>query len=102
MFAAFDVSTNTMYLVVRVVQGENLFLCQYNYSYTLDGDGIYTFNPLAADANAQAIRPFMADILAYLQEDSFKSEFVGGTEALTGGFFSQERPEFSFSGELTN
>jgi hypothetical protein len=103
MFVAFDVNTNTMYLVVRIIQNNTEFTCQYNYKYMLGADGVYTFGPnTAVDDNAKAIAPLMADIFAYIDNDSFKAEFVGGTEDLTGGFFSQERPEFSFSGILSN
>lgn len=103
MFVAFDINTNTMYLVVRVVQSNTLFTAQYNYQYTLSGEGIYTFGPgTAYDDNAAALAPTFSHIFEYINGDSFKAEFVGGTEALTGGFFSQEHPEFSFSGILTN
>ena len=103
MFVGFDINTNTMYLVVRVIQQNNIFLCQYNYKYTLGAEGIYSFGAgTAANENATAIAPLMVDIFQYLDHDSFKAEFVGGTEELTGGFFSQENPEFSFSGYLTN
>lgn len=103
MFVGFDVSTNTMYLVVRVIQNNNVFWCQYNYKYTLSADGIYGFGTnTAAEDNAKAIAPLMVDLFTYIDNSSFKVEFVGGTEALTGGFFSQENPEFYFSGYLTN
>ncbi|MBT1711878.1 DUF4302 domain-containing protein [Fulvivirgaceae bacterium PWU5] len=103
MFVAFDINTNTMYLVVRVVQSNTLFTAQYNYRYTLSGEGVYTFGSgTAVDDNAKALAAIMSNIFVYINGDSFKAEFVGGTEALTGGFFSQEHPEFSFSGILTN
>ena len=103
MFVAFDINTNTMYLVVRVVQSNTLFTAQYNYHYMLSGEGVYTFGPgTAYDDNAAALAPTFSNIFTYINGDNFKAEFVGGTEALTGGFFSQEHPEFSFSGILTN
>jgi hypothetical protein len=103
MYVIFDVNTNTMHLIVEVVQSNTIFVAQYSYKYILGAEGIYTFGAnTAVNENAKAIAPLMADIFAYLDNDSFKTEFVGGTEELTGGFFSQEHPEFSFSGYLTN
>ncbi len=98
----FDADAGKMYIVVLVIQNEQVFQCQFEYDYMVSGDGSFSFTYVGADDNGGAIQSDMAPILSYLDNDTFAGEYVGGGLEPLGGFFSKDRPAFSFSGYLSN
>jgi|GEM_PF-1171273 len=98
----FDKDARKMYIVVLVVQNEQVFQCQFEYNYVTAGDGSFKFTYVGADDNGSAIESDMTPIFSYLNNDTFTGEYVGGGIEPLGGFFSKNRPEFSFSGYLSN
>ncbi|MBL0740415.1 DUF4302 domain-containing protein [Chryseolinea lacunae] len=102
IFVIFDKPGKKMYVVVTVSRGQDLFLCQYNYSYAINASGKFKFTYTGADENGDAIANDMVMILQHFDNETFAGEYVGGGVELLGGFFSQESPEFSFTGYLTN
>jgi hypothetical protein len=92
---------NTMLLDVYVTQGTTRFLCEFNYTYTIDETGTIKFVFNTANDNAWVIYSTLyGALLRYLEEDTFRAAYVGGGYDLTAGFFSQESTLFSFSGYL--
>jgi hypothetical protein len=100
----FDAVTQQMNFDVIISQTRNgtttNFLAEYTYSYVADSNGAIRFTPLQSNENAQLIAFDLRKILQYLEDDSFKLEYIAGGFDLIGGFYSQESPEFSFSGYL--
>jgi len=98
----FDSDAGKMYIVVLVIQNEQVFQCQFEYNYTVSADSGFNFSYVGADDNGSAIQSDMAPILSYLDSDTFTGEYVGGGLEPLGGFFSKNSPAFSFSGYLSN
>jgi len=97
----FQPAGNTMLLDVYVTQGTTRFLCEFNYTYTIDENGTLKFIFNNANDSAWVIYGSLyGALLRYLEEDTFKAAYVGGGYDLTAGFFSQESTLFSFSGYL--
>ncbi|UII23175.1 DUF4302 domain-containing protein [Fulvivirga ligni] len=100
----FDASAKTMNLNVYISQTNNgstsIFLAQYGYSYSVDADGLIKFSFLGANDNGWLIYGDLYDILFHIESDNFSTEYIGGDLNLIGGFFSEESPEFYFSGYL--
>jgi hypothetical protein len=102
IYFIFDATGKKMYITVTVLQGQDLFLCQYNYTYSANVSGNFKFTYGGADANGDAISADMAAILQHVNDETFSGEYVGGGIERLGGFFSQDTPAFSFAGYLTN
>jgi hypothetical protein len=96
----FDPTEHTMTVEVNVSQNGSLFICKFQYSYTLNEDGIFKFEFNGADDNGWVIEQYMNPILNYLNNDKFRMEYVGGGYSLLGGLFSEDNLGFSFTGFL--
>lgn len=100
----FDGATNQMYLdliVSQVVNGAlQKHIAEYVYTYTKDAAGNIDFTPTQANGVAQEISFDLRSLLQYLDEDTFSLKYIAGGFELIGGFYSQENPEFHFSGYL--
>lgn len=99
--------TNRMLMVVSVLQpssggGAARFTAQYAYSYQLRDDGTIKFKSEGMDQNAAILYDDMVGILMHFDNDAFRMEYVGGDFSLIAGFFSQEEPDYYFSGYLVN
>jgi hypothetical protein len=99
-------NTDRMLMILSVIQpttsgGANRFTGQYTYSYQVREGGILKFRLEATDGNAGLLYADMLGILSHFDNDTFKMEYVGGGFSLIAGFFSQEEPDYYFSGYLT-
>lgn len=98
--------TNRMLMILSVLQpvtggGSVRFTAQYTYSYQLRDDGTIKFKSEGMDQNASILYEDMVGILMHFDNDSFRTEYVGGDFSVIAGFFSQEDPDYFFSGYLT-
>lgn len=94
--------TNRMLMILSVMQPASggRFTAQYVYSYQLREDGTIKFKSEGMDQNANILYEDMVGILMHFDNDTFRTEYVGGDFALIAGFFSQEEPDYFFSGYL--
>lgn len=79
---------------------ESRYLARYAFTYTLDADGVLDLTPDSANENGSLISFEMRTMLQHLEEDTFKLEYIAGGFQLIGGFYSQDDPDFYFSGYL--
>jgi hypothetical protein len=104
MNLVFKPADNIALLDVTISQTVNgvttRYLAEYAYSYTKSEEGVFKFTFTGGNQNAGAIASAMQGLLNYLENDTFKMEYIGGDFNLTGGVFSQENPAFYFSGYL--
>ncbi|UII27177.1 DUF4302 domain-containing protein [Fulvivirga maritima] len=102
----FDEPSGSMRMNVYISQTNNgassLFVAQYSYSYVTDEDGLLKFSFLDANDNGWTIYGDIYDLLFPIEADYFQAEYIGGDLNLLAGFFSQDTPEFHFSGYLYN
>ncbi|MEO6722556.1 MAG: DUF4302 domain-containing protein [Ferruginibacter sp.] len=96
----FNAATKTMSVNAYVYQGNNGFLAQYNYTYTIDGAGVFKFTKATQNGNAALIATDMNNILGYIGNDHFKLDGISTSVGFLGLFSSQENPAFFFSGNL--
>lgn len=102
---AFVPFTNRMLMILSVLQpvaggGAARFTAQYVYSYQRRDDGTIKFKSEGMDQNASILYEDMVGILMHFDNDTFRMEYVGGDFSIIGGFFSQEEPDYYFSGYL--
>lgn len=83
-------------------RGTTLYLCRVQFDYTVTDDGIYDFAYKDADANGQAVYPYMTTLFTKFENQSFKGDFVGGNLGLAAMIKSVDEPSFSFVGYLVN
>jgi hypothetical protein len=98
-------NTDRMLMIVTVTQpvnggGAARFTAQYTYSYQVREGGVLKFKLEGTDGNAGLLYADMIGILSHFDNDTFKSEYVGGGFNLIAGFFSQEETGYYFSGYL--
>jgi hypothetical protein len=98
-------NTDRMLMILSVLQpvpggGASRFNAQYTYSYQVRDGGIVKFRLEGTDGNAGALYTDMIGILSHFDNDTFKLEYIGGGFNLIAGFFSQEEPDYHFSGYL--
>jgi hypothetical protein len=98
-------NTDRMLMILSVLQpapggGASRFNAQYTYSYQVRDGGIVKFRLEGNDGNAGALYADMLGILSHFDNDTFKLEYIGGGFNLIAGFFSQEEPDYHFSGYL--
>lgn len=96
----FDDGTKTMALQVFVQQNGINFVCNFEYTYSINNSGIVFFGRTGADGNALAAEKDMRPFLDYIENDNFKLDYFTGVSPVLGQFTSQERPGFSFTGNL--
>lgn len=106
MTFSFDAINKLMYYDVIIAQTRdgvtNRFLAQFVYSYTIDETGAAKFTAIGSNSNAQVIAFDLRVILQHFEDDTFRLEYIAGGFELISGFYSQEEPEYSFSGYLGN
>lgn len=102
----FDAINKLMYYDVIIAQTRDgqtsRYLAQFVFSYAVDETGSVKFTGIGANENAQLITFDLRVILQHFEDDTFKLEYIAGGFELIGGFYSQEEPEYSFSGYLGN
>jgi len=79
---------------------ESRYLARYSFTYTLSADGLLDLTPESANDTGSQISFELRTLLQHLEEDTFKMEYIAGGFQLIGGFYSQEDPDFYFSGYL--
>jgi hypothetical protein len=98
-------NTDRMLMILTVLLpaeggGYVRFKGQYTYSYQVRDGGIIKFKLEGTDENAGLLYTDMLSILSHFDNDTFKLEYIGGGFNLLAGFFSQEEPDYYFSGYL--
>lgn len=97
----FDNPSKTMLVNVYAYQGAvGPFLCQYIYSYTVDGTGNFKFTKTSQNPNAALIVGNMNNILSYIENDQFKIDGFSTSSSFLGQLTSRQTPAFYFSGYL--
>ena len=97
----FNAAAKTMSVNVDVYQfGVGPYLCQYNYSYAVNGAGLFKFTQTTQNGNAALIADDMNNILDFISNDQFKIDGVATSAGFLGQFTSQQNPTFYFSGNL--
>ena len=86
------------------------FLAYYPYDLVSDADGNITFVPgtpggdTGAWGNANVIRPGVQPVLDYLENNSFRADwvtqFIPGSAGILGGFFEVGNPDAYFYGTV--
>jgi hypothetical protein len=106
MSVIFDPVTKQIYFDVITSRpktdgsGLNWYLAEYAFNYTIDANGMLDLVATQANENGQLISFDMRVFLDHFDQDTFKLEFIAGGFELIGGFYSQNKPEFSYSGYL--
>lgn len=95
----FDAKGRTMDLNIIVYQGNNGFLAQYSYTYTISG-GLFRFNLVAQNGNAGLIANDLAPLLNHINNDNFQLSAIATSAGVLGQFNSQQTPAFFFTGKL--
>jgi hypothetical protein len=96
----FDDQTKTMDLQVFVQQNGITFVCNFEYTYSIDNTGKVFFARTGADGNALAAENEMRPFLDYIENDNFLLDYFTGVSPVLGQFTSLEHPGFSFTGNL--
>ena len=97
----FNNITKTMSVNVDAYQGNvGPYLCQYNYSYTIDATGLFKFIKTTQNANGALVVTPMNNILGYIGTDQFKIDGISTSVGFLGRLTSQQNPTFYFSGNL--
>jgi len=95
----FDAQAKRMDLNVIVFQGNNGFLAQYSYNYTVTG-GLFKFNLFTQNGNAGLIATDMSPLLNHINNNTFQLTAFPTSSGLLGQFNSQQSPAFFFTGTL--
>lgn len=97
----FNAAAKTMIVTAFVYQGTvGPFVCQYNYTYTVDAAGLFKFTKTTQNANAALVVANMNNILSYIESDQFKIDGISTSVGFLGQFTSKQTPTFYFSGNL--
>jgi hypothetical protein len=97
----FSSVAKTMSVNVNVFQGAaGPYLCQYNYTYTVDASGNFKFTKVSQNGNATLIVTNMNNILSYIESDQFELKGYSTSSSFLGQFTSKQTPTFFFSGYL--
>jgi len=97
----FNNAAKTMMVNTYVYQGPaGPFLCQYSYTYTVDGSGYYKFTKTGQNGNAALIVNNMNNILSFIETDQFKLDGFSTSFSFLGQFTSRQNPAFYFTGYL--
>ncbi len=97
----FNAATKTMSVNVYVYQGAaGPYICQYNYTYTIDASGLFKFTKTTQNANAALVVTYMNGILSFIESDQFKIDGISTSVGFLGQFTSKQTPAFYFSGNL--
>lgn len=97
----FSKALGGMAVVAYVYQnGVGPYVCQYNYAYSIDGSGNYSFVKVSQNGNAALVVNNMNNILSYIETNKFSVEGVSTSVGFLGKMTSIETPTFYFSGYL--
>ena len=96
----FNAAMKTMQVNVYVFQGTAGYLAQYNYTYTVDGAGLYKFTKTTQNGNAGLVVGNMNNILSLIESDQFQITGYSTTYGFLGQLTSKQTPTFFFSGYL--
>jgi hypothetical protein len=100
MSFTFNVPNKTMVLSAPMKQGATTFAFIWNFSYTVDNNGIFKFTRTGQNANAPVVETPMRALLDYIENDKFSIDFFVNGATLLGQFNSKDNPAFSFTGNL--
>jgi len=97
----FSKAAGGMAVVAYVYQnGVGPYVCQYNYAYSIDASGKYSFVKVSQNGNAALVVANMNNILNYIQTDKFSVDGVSTSVGFLGKMTSVQTPTFYFSGYL--
>ena len=97
----FNSAAKTMVVTAFVYQGTvGPFLCEYTYSYVVDGNGLFKFTKTNQNANGGLVVANMNNILSYIESDQFKIDGIATSVGFLGVLTSKQTPAFYFSGNL--
>lgn len=82
--------------------GYSALTAQYIYSYQVREGGILKFKHEGSDENGSTLYLDMINILSHFENDTFTIEYIGGDFNILAGLFSQETPDYYFSGYLND